>query len=318
MSAYLGVDGGGTKTKFLLTNESGKTIAVSYQSTCHYLQCGFDGISAVMRDGLQDCLEISGLKETDIKAAFVACAGYGDIQKDCYPIEEAVRKVFQTFPFQVGNDTENALAGSLGGAVGINIIAGTGSIGSGKDESGRLCRSGGWHHAFGGDEGSAYWIACAMILEFTRQSDGRDRKTALYHYLSEKYNFKDDSDILSKCVVEWEFDRTKIASMAKDIFELAKMKDPYAIQIYKNAAKELADIIISIDQQLNFKNKIPVSYTGGVFLGGAFILEPLREYLPDHMVLQAPIAQPDQGGVILAMQLDHKTITQEILDNLIK
>ena len=61
--------------------------------------------------------------------------------------------------YRCGNDMVCAWAGSLGGEDGINIVAGTGSIGYGE-RAGASARAGGWGEVFG-DEGSAYWIARA-------------------------------------------------------------------------------------------------------------------------------------------------------------
>ncbi|MEG2640639.1 MAG: BadF/BadG/BcrA/BcrD ATPase family protein [Bacilli bacterium] len=314
MKYYLGVDGGGTKTKFLLCDSTGKTLAESTQPTCHYLQCGLEGVTKVMKDGLTECLKISNV---EISKIFVSCAGYGDIENDNLKIKNAVSMAFPDITFRVGNDTENALAGALAGKIGINIIAGTGSIALGIDSTGKTYRSGGWHHIFGGDEGSAYWIACHLILEFTRQSDGRDEKTFLYHYLKEKLNIKDDSDILQICVNDWNFDRTKVAALAALAYPMAKNNDPHAIRIYKAAAKELSEIILAVKQNLIYNKTVLVSYTGGVFKSEKFILNPLKNYLKNNSIkIVEPLLQPDQGSVILAMQMDNLKIDDKIIHNL--
>lgn len=319
MSIYLGVDGGGTKTKFLMCDETGAYLASSIQPTCHYLQCGLDGVTKVMKDGLQDCLNQANLQVMDITHAFVACAGYGDIEPDNPKIEAAVKKAFSAFPYVIGNDTENALAGSLAGQPGINVIAGTGSIGLGKNEEGAMMRSGGWHHFFGGDEGSAYWIACKLILHFTRQSDGREPRTALYTYIKDYYKFTYDSDILTLTIDTYQYDRTKIAAMSQRVFELANMRDPIALQIFDEAAKELSDMIISIYHGLSFtSSSIPISYSGGVFKSGDFILQPLQNYVSilPSFTLHAPLLSPDAGSVLLAMKQDGCIINNDIIANL--
>ncbi|MEI9903464.1 MAG: BadF/BadG/BcrA/BcrD ATPase family protein [Asticcacaulis sp.] len=71
-------------------------------------------------------------------------------------------------------------AGSLAGADGINIVAGTGSIGYGE-RLGRGARAGGWGEVFS-DEGSAYWIAVQGLAAFARMSDGRLAKGPLQRH----------------------------------------------------------------------------------------------------------------------------------------
>lgn len=318
MALYMGFDGGGTKTKCMLCDEHGMILAENTQPTSHYLQCGFDGLKKVLNDGCEALLKDAKRAKADVVAVFVACAGYGDIEEDNESIEKSVRCVFPNILLGIGNDTDNALAGALAGEYGINIIAGTGSIALGKDQSGNSVRSGGWHHAFGGDEGSAYWIACKLIQHFSKQADDREPKTKLYSYMKQKFGFAKDSDMLKTFVVEWNFDRTRIASICTCASELARMKDDVVLSIFDEAAKELADIILAVVKQLHFSGSIPVSYTGGVFKSGSYILDPLKKYLVNdkNINLIPPILEPDTGSIILAMQLHHLNINDQIIHNL--
>ena len=61
------------------------------------------------------------------------------------------------------------------------LIAGTGSIAYGEFD-GRTARAGGWGELFS-DEGSAYWIAREGLKLFSRMSDGRSARGALYDIL---------------------------------------------------------------------------------------------------------------------------------------
>ena len=69
--------------------------------------------------------------------------------------------------------------GSLACRAGINLVAGTGAIGFGKDSFGKTARSAGWGY-FCGDEGSAYWLGKQLISIFGKEADGRKAKTPLY------------------------------------------------------------------------------------------------------------------------------------------
>lgn len=318
MSYYIGIDGGGTKTKFLLCNEKGQILAEDTQPTSHYFQCGLDGVTNIIKTGIENCCTKTNLQSTDIVKCFAAIPGYGDIEDDNEKIQTAVAQGIHGISFEIGNDTDNGLAGSLAGKAGINIIAGTGSIGLGMNQKGETLRCGGWHHIFGGDEGSAYWLACKLILEFTRQSDGRDEKTVLYSYLKEKMNLVNDSDILTKTITEMDFDRTKIADLASHLYPLAQQNDKYALQFYKDAAKELYDIINTIRLSLHMENEETLlSYSGGVFKSGDFILKPLQDCFANQNVkIVAPVLSPDAGSLLLALKMDQVEITDEIINNL--
>ncbi len=285
MKYYLGIDGGGTKTKFSLCDDAGHILAEYTGSTCHYLQCGFEGITSLFNEGIKSLCESAAITPTDIAFAFAGCAGYGDVEEDCQPIINAVAKALKDIPFAVGNDCENALAGALAGANGINLIAGTGSMGCGISPAVKeSIRCGGWHHAIGSDEGSAYWISWNLLKEFTRQSDGRDDKTALYDKLREALDIKSDGQLITRVVEEWNLDRTRLASLAPLAADLYDEGDMYAFLIIEHAAEELADMAIALYRQLGFDGSyaVPVSGTGGVFKMGERITKPLAEILEDN------------------------------------
>lgn len=315
MKYYIGIDGGGSKTKFILTDDKGVLLASDQQPTSHYLQVGFDGVTRIIAEGMKNILK--KIETKDVLYSFAALPGYGNIAKDAPLIQAAVEKSMHGIPFSIGNDTENALAGSLAGNPGINIVAGTGSIGCGIDENGSMTYAGGWYYMFGGDEGSAYWLACKMLLEFTRQSDGRDERTMLYEHLKKEMQLEDDMDILVRTIQEMKFDRTRIAALASHLKYLADNGDPYAIRFYKEAAKELFEIILAVKNRLDFRDKVKVSYSGGVFKSGEYVTLPLKEYLEKQgMELVTPILSPDAGSIILALKHYKAEITDEIVHNL--
>ena len=315
---YLGVDGGGTKTKFIICNEKGLKITSIEKTTSHYLQIGIDNLAGFISDGINEvCLKANITKE-EINNAFLGIPGYDDIKKDTPFINKAIEKAMGNIKYSIGNDGLNALAGSLAGEDGINIVAGTGSIAFGHNSDNNLTLScGGWHHGIGSDEGSGYWFSVQLLKEFSRQSDGRDDKTILYDYVKEKLNLLDDSEILELVINNWKLDRTKVASLSKIVNDLYELNDPYAIKIVDNASQELADIVNGLYKRLAFKNKIKASYSGGMFKMGDKLIKPFKEkLLPNKIELVTPVLKPEDGSIILALKNDGVIINEEIVNNL--
>lgn len=321
MKYYLGVDGGGTKTRFTLCDENMNVINKYTGPGCHYLQCGYDGIEAIMAEGLTKVTSEAGLTPEDIAFAFAGCAGYGDVATDTPLIGDAIRRGLGAVPVALGNDCENALAGALGDRPGINIIAGTGSVGCGKNHSGDYARCGGWHHVMGGDEGSGYWISWRLLQEFQRQSDGRDERTLLYDAVRQILNLDTDDVIVTRVVEEWHLDRTRIAALAPLVAELAANDDPHAKAILRDAAAELADFAIALYRKLDFASvgtcgaapssqaPVPCSGTGGIFKIGPLVTGPFSEILKANgMEYVEAIAEPDMGAVLLAIKHEAKAI----------
>ncbi len=307
---YIGIDGGGTKTKFLV----GRGLEVIGEYTtggCHYMQIGFDGVETLMREGVRSVCEKAGIKTEDVAFVYAGFAGYGDVVSDQPMIDEAIRKAFGDIPYAAGNDSENALEGALAGRPGINIIAGTGSIGSGRNASGEFMRCGGWHFALGGDEGSAYWLAWNLLKEYSRQSDGRSEKTLLYEAVNRALDLHSDDEMVTRVVNEWHLDRTRIAGLAPVVTQLCHDGDPYAKALLSDCARELADLAIVLYDRLGFADEtddlVPVSGTGGVFKIGPAGTEPFARILREHgMEYVEPATTPDMGALMLAVKHDQR------------
>ena len=305
MNTYLGIDGGGTKTKFTLADATGRIVAEDTRPTCNYLQVGLDGMARVLESGLDAVCGKAGVSRAEIRAAFAGVPCYGDSASNMPMLREAVARAMGGIAHRVGNDCENSLAGTLAGQCGISLICGTGSIAFGRNAAGEVMRCGGWHQALGSDEGSGYWIGLKLLHLFTRQSDGRDPRTPLYGAVREALALEEDGDVIQRVVEDWNMDRTRVAALSRLIGDLLAAGDANAGAILRSAALELADMARTLYRRLAFQGVAPVSYSGGVFNIGAPILEPLAAELSAHgMRLCPPKFPPDLGALILAMQMD--------------
>ena len=316
---YMGIDGGGTKTKFVLADKEGSIFASHTGGPCHYLQVGLDALTQLMDEGTEsliaaanECLGAGSEEKIcrdNIAAACAGLAGYGDVASDSELIKEAVAKGLGSIPFRVVNDCEIALAGALEGTEGICIIAGTGAIAYGRSDENGTMRCGGWNHVLGSDEGSGYWLGWSMLREFGRQSDGRDEKTLLYEKMKEILGIDADDEMVKRVVEDWGLDRTKIASLAPAAGELYDAGDPFAIDLIQRGAAELADLAVSLYQRLGFSKEkngiVPVSGAGSIFKLGTKLMDPLTEILgANGMKWRESAGTPEEGAVLLAMRAD--------------
>lgn len=316
MKYYLGIDSGGTKTEFALADENGHIVGHARMGTTHYKQCGAEGLRENLSVGVGEVLKASGAALKDMGHAFIGLAAFGEISADMDEVNAAVKAGLKGLKYAIAGDNVCAWAGSLGGKSGVNIVAGTGSIAYAKNDAGKWGRAGGWGHWFGGDEGSAYWIGCQLMLAFSRQSDGREKKTLLYQTIKDHYWLTDDFDFINLVVNKWEMDRSKVAILSKFAYELACQGDPVAVGIFSEAGKQLAKIVDGCLSQVPFEGEIAASYSGGVFNSGELILAPLRESLVSKVAWQRPEFPPSIGGIILAMMAARKPVTPEVRKNL--
>lgn len=303
---FLGIDGGGTKTEFLLADGNGNILGHTIKGTCHYKQTSFENFECIIRNGISSVCEDANINIGDISYACLGIPGYGEIQNDIVIIDNILKNIFNTVPFVSVNDSVVGWAGSLAGNAGVNIIAGTGSIAFGCNENGDFSRAGGWGY-FCGDEGSAYWIGKKLIEIFAKQSDGRLEKTNIYQIVKNKYELENDFDIIKIILDDMSAERSQIAQIAQLVYDGAKVKDEACLNIYKEAAYEHFLTIKAVMEKLEFdKNKtLLVSYSGGVFKSEDFILKPLNDLLKNYcqsIELMKPEFNPAEGAVIYAVK----------------
>ncbi|GAA0572738.1 N-acetylglucosamine kinase [Rhizomicrobium electricum] len=303
---FLGVDGGGTKTEFVLIDAAGNVRARYQGATSYYLQIGFDGLEKVLGEGIAAVAAEAKLPVSAIRYAFFGLPAYGEDSLVQDRIDALPETVLRHRRYRCGNDMVCGWAGSLACEDGINIVAGTGSIGYGERQ-GVSARCGGWGEVFG-DEGSAYWIAIQGLNVFSRMSDGRLPVGPLHRIFKEHFEVTEDLDVCGRVMSDGAASRDRIAALSRLVSTAAEEGDAAALKIFDRAAEELADIIDTIRVQLGYvgADEVRLSYSGGVFRSGEILLQPLRRHLASRFpryALVAPQFAPGIGAALYAARL---------------
>ncbi|HPF46078.1 MAG: N-acetylglucosamine kinase [Alphaproteobacteria bacterium] len=313
---FLGVDSGGTKTDFILINHTGEIIATHSAPTTYYHEVGLAVAEKTITDGILTICQKAGISPENITFCFFGIPSYGEDREITPMLDDLPAKILRKNQYLCGNDMICGWAGSFGGKDGINIVAGTGSIGYGEYR-GRTARSGGWCEIFG-DEGSAYWIAREGLAQFTRMADGRAKKGPLFEIIMKQLSLVEPFDLIGRIMSDFNNERSKIAGLAQYIFEAAKAGDSSAIEVFMKAGKELSSIIEAIRMQLNWpvNESIPVSYSGGVFNSGDLILSPLKDKLnskSEYYELVKPAYSPVIGAALYAAKTANMPVSIKTL-----
>lgn len=302
---YLGVDGGGTKTEFVLLDDGGRIRARTVKPASNYVQVGLEKAAGVFAAGIAEVCSLANTENRDIAYSFLGVPAFGEVERDVPVLIEMVRGILQTDRFRCGNDVEAAWAGSLACRPGISLVAGTGAIGFGKDPAGNTARAGGWGH-FYGDEGSANWLGKQLISLFSKEADGREPRTPLYEIVRSHFGLQRDLDLLSILLDQVRFERDAVAKLALLVYEAAQQGDEKALALYEAAALEHSATVRAVLRRLSFPagEDVLVSYSGGVFRAGEYILAPLRRSLAGEPIkLVRPILRPATGAALYAMEL---------------
>lgn len=301
-------------------NEEGQIISHVTKGSSYYIQTQFAGFQRVLMEGISEVCHEADIEIDEINYSFLGIPAFGEAEQDSRRLGTIVQEIVRNGRFRCGNDVEAGWAGSLACRPGINLVAGTGSIGFGKDPSGGTARAGGWGD-FCGDEGSAYWLGTRLLSLFGKEADGREAKTPLYDIVRSHFGINRDFDLISIVYDLLKLQRDEIAKLALLVFQAAGQGDPKALALYHEAAYEHSLTVKSLLRQLHFDNgsDIPVSYSGGVFKAGEFILTPLKKFLVDEPVrLIPPALLPVTGAALYAMKLDGQPLTEPLIDKLRK
>ncbi len=301
----LGMDGGGSKTRFLLCDMQGTVLADLQREACNYLQVGFVGLKQRIEAGIAASCREAGIKSETLQYAVLGVPAYGEIAKDKQRIDALLADIKLSCSYSTVNDVKLAWAGAFACEPGIVILSGTGSMAYGVDQNHRDWRSGGWGHGFG-DEGSAYWLGLESCRLFSKMSDGRKAKGPLYEMIRSEFQFSDDFELIDIVSRQMKNPRKEIAVMASLLHRAAEDGDQEAAKIFTGAGVELASLVSAITMHPDFApaRELKLSYAGGSFAAGGLLLNAVRSALSacisQKYRLSAPLLDPAQGACLYA------------------
>jgi N-acetylglucosamine kinase-like BadF-type ATPase len=315
---YLGVDGGGTKTAFVLLDRNGTIRATHQAGSAYYPETGMEALRTLIGEGIRAVLRTAGIGIDGLDYAYFGLPVHGEDERTA-ELDTLPSPTLSSERYACGNDMVCGWAGSLACEDGINVVAGTGSICYGE-YAGRAARCGGWGELFG-DEGSAYWIARHGLMLFSRMSDGRAPRGALYDLLRERLGERRDIELAAWVQAELNLGRSRFAALAKIIHQAAERGDAQATLIFTRAAQELAELVEATRRALGIPaaQRVPVSYSGGVFGIGALVTGPFAAALQasgSYYDLVTPRFAPAVGAALYAAKRNGQALSAAALERL--
>ncbi len=267
---YLGIDGGGSKTLAILVDGEGQERGRGIAGSSNYAAVGLEPALTSIHSAVEQATQTLG--PISIQSAWLGLAGL-DRPADHTTLFPHLRSLATTV--RLSNDAELLLS-ALDNAVGVAIIAGTGSIALGRDARDVKARAGGWGHVMG-DEGSGYELGRRALQVAARAADGRGEPTLLLDLILQHWQLEQADAMIG--VVYPDDDKAKIARLSNCVFQAARQGDAIANALIEEAAAELALAALTVSKALDLPTELPLALGGGLLLHEADLRERLLQHI---------------------------------------
>src|SRR5512141_496717 len=299
----VGVDGGGSKTRVILSDTEGNQLADVTGAGSAMAPGRADHCAEVIGGLVRQALNEASMLDDKVKLLVAGVAGVGR------PVEDrALRSALEDLEIAdevlVQGDGEIALTDAFGSTAGIILISGTGSIAYGRSPNRVLARCGGWGPAFG-DEGSGAWIGRKALGIVASAADGREPPTALTGAVLTAAQVNEPEEL-----VPWGIAASprELAALAPVVFNVASAGDQRAVALVGFAVEELVLHIRALAVRLfgDDRAAIPVAFSGGLLHKGSY----LRKRLAQRLKSAVPGAQVRPVDVVAARGAVKEALTR--------
>lgn len=293
----VGIDGGGTKTEFVLFDKEGNVKAVSRHEGSNPNDRGIEQSLEVLSTGLDQLLRG--------KTPVAVFAGIGGVSLEKYQIaiKEHLNNRFHTL---IGADTDAANVLSMGADPdnSLAVICGTGSCVFVRKGTERY-RLGGWGYLLD-QAGSAYDVGkdglrCALAAE-----DGLAPKSLLSEMMTQALG----GSIFSNISMIYNNGRPYIADLALVVLEAAKAGDSNALDILEQNAQRLGKLLAVAVERYDAPTE---AVAAGSFLKADIFRQMVQE--KSGVTLYLPELPPVYGACVEAMRLVQQPIPEHFLQN---
>jgi glucosamine kinase len=300
---FLGLDGGGTKTECVLADHEGRVLYRATGGPSNPMRTGYARAWFSLSDSVDAVLRHEKIHAGHIRAI---CAGLGGAGRP--GVVRRVTTFFEnSFPnarVRVTTDLEIALEAAFGSGEGLILLAGTGSAAFARDADGRTARAGG-HGPWISDEGSAFDIGRRALRAVTLAKEHRGPATELSKRIFAEHQCRDWDSLTEQIVKSPDAVFPKTFPL---VAQLADKGDAVAGEILTRAAASLAELAISVVNELGWRDReVPLAKVGGVYGRSkhfeAALDSALKNSIPRVRVVPVEVS-PAEAAMRMAIRLD--------------
>ncbi len=304
----LGVEGGGTKTAWVLVERTGIGGA-DPGAPLLILDQGRLPPSNFRLETPDRLRAIFGELPSEIDRAGIFLAGCGTTE-DRESLSRLCAEIWPKARIVTGSDRESGLAAGLGHGDGIVVNAGSGSSVTGR-RGDKIEKAGGWGHILG-DAGGGYFLSIQALRLLLHEYDLHRGEMQFAAKVLRALSLNNLDE-----VVRWAetADKMEIAMLAPVVFEAAARGDARVTEIVETGAQVLSENTEAVASRLHLLAP-KVMLLGGLFHRDSIYTHAfrrrLKKNLPDARVATVERA-PELGAAWLAADLSDHVIFQSRL-----
>ena len=211
---------------------------------------------------------------------------------------------------------ECSLVGGLADKVGVSLIAGTGSVGWGRNAAGEVHETSCWGPI--GDEGSAYWLAQHGLNAAFYAEDCRGPATKMHERVLERIGATNIRDNITLLYTSHDF-RKEVSQYARIVIDLATANPPDEMmkQIVDEGAEHLAHILATCAEVLGLHTgPYKVAATGSLVTKVLYYFDQVQTRLQKRhpgASMMLPRFSPGVGAALIALDMIGVAWTDELL-----
>jgi glucosamine kinase len=310
MAYYLGIDGGGTKTRCVLADET-TVLAKAMTGGCSVIRHGEQQAREALHGAIRQVCAAAKISPERVSAICIGITGAARPEiaaKIRGILAELVPEAFTRV--EVVGDTVIALEAAFGTGPGVIAIAGTGSIAYGRDAAGKVARAGGWGFAIS-DEGSGHWIGRRAVSAILNSHD-QGSETALSTLVLQAWRISTIDELVQQANSTPPPDFPRLFAV---VLRAADEGDVIARDLLLDAGAKLAGLAALVVRCLASHGsarqnaatlpaaRLPVATTGSVFRQSSEVRQvfynALQQEFPGIEVFHDP-ADPVEGALARA------------------
>ncbi|MBQ6999136.1 MAG: XRE family transcriptional regulator [Clostridia bacterium] len=291
---FISIDGGGTKTEFVLFEESGSILKRLVLEGSNPTSCGISGTCRILKEGIDTLM--SGYPNVAGIYAGISGASGGD------PEKKIPKFLKETYPQQLtkcNSDVLNVVASTLDLENEVDkcvaVICGTGSVAFTYDGD-KQERIGGWGYLLD-NAGSGYDFGREALCAALAERDELGKKTLITPMVEAKIGgtvWDNISEIYSR-------EKGYVASFASIVFDAYSRGDKVASEIIEKGADRLAQMINRAARNLPDDSLIVMA--GGLMMYSEILINRIKSKVIKNLNFVVPVLPQIYGASVLCAKM---------------